>query len=231
MLKTKMLLEYDDSLDTTRSTELPIVQVIVFPIWANCGVSSFSTHMNILVLSKADEARELLAFHRVTALLRTDRDHEQKLVLTRSSALLPIAASRLRCFGPCQSIHCVWPPFSLLSIVHWSSRVHNEHTIFCVSGAFTGEWDVVFCSALTLHIFSLNSTLLCWSNLLVVRFFLRCFFSILHAQGFRSWGSPFWTMPPDCPFHSRVFSFVPGASWEFHGVSRMSVQSQFSSFP
>ena len=38
----------------------------------------FSTHMNIRVLSKAYEAIELLAFHGVIALLRTDRDHEQK---------------------------------------------------------------------------------------------------------------------------------------------------------
>ena len=39
--------------------------------------------MNIRILSKADEAMESLAFYRVFALLRTDRDHEQKLVLTR----------------------------------------------------------------------------------------------------------------------------------------------------
>ena len=43
-----------------------------------------SAHMKIRVLSKGDEARESLAFHRVViALLRTNRDHEQKLVLTR----------------------------------------------------------------------------------------------------------------------------------------------------
>ena len=84
-----MLLEYDDSLDTTRSTELSTVQVSVFPIWANCGVSPFSTHMNTRALSKVDETIELLAFYRVIALLRTDRDHEQKLVRTRLFALLP----------------------------------------------------------------------------------------------------------------------------------------------
>ena len=92
-----MLLEYDDSPGTTRSTELSIVQVTVFPYWANCGVSPFSTHMNIRALSKADEAIESLAFHRVIALLRTDRDHEQKLVLTRLFALLRVAVSRI-CF-------------------------------------------------------------------------------------------------------------------------------------
>ena len=40
-------------------------------------------------LSKADEAIELLAFHQVVALLRTDRDHERKLVLHREFALSP----------------------------------------------------------------------------------------------------------------------------------------------
>ena len=43
--------------------------------------------MNIRVLSKAYEATESLAFHRVIALMRTERDHEQKLVLTRVFAL------------------------------------------------------------------------------------------------------------------------------------------------
>ena len=64
-----MLLELDDSLDTTRSTELSIVQIIVFPCLVNCGVSPLSTHLNVRVLSKTDEAIESLAFHRVIALL------------------------------------------------------------------------------------------------------------------------------------------------------------------
>ena len=59
---------------TTRSTKLSIVQVIDFPLLANCRVSPFSTHMNVCVLSKAYEAMESLAFHRVIALLRTDRE-------------------------------------------------------------------------------------------------------------------------------------------------------------
>ena len=93
MLKTKMLLEYDDNLDTTISTELSIIHVIGFPFWANCGVSQLSTHMNIRVLSKIYEAIEPLAFHRAI-----DRDHEQKLVLTRLFALLPVAVCRLWVF-------------------------------------------------------------------------------------------------------------------------------------
>ena len=84
-----MLLEYDDNIDATRSTELSIVQVLDYPFQAICGVSPFSTHMNLRVLSKAYEAIEPLSFHREIALLRTDRDHEPKLVFTRLFALLP----------------------------------------------------------------------------------------------------------------------------------------------
>ena len=136
MLKTNC---DDDSLDTTRSTELSIAQGFVFQFSAHCGVSPFSTHMNIRVLSKADEAIESLAFHRVIALLRTDRDHEQKLALTRLFALLPVAVSRL-CFLDLLKVTIVSELKSpLLRMVHWSSRIHDNHTIFCVSGAFTGE--------------------------------------------------------------------------------------------
>ena len=138
-VEDKMLLEYDDNLDTTRGTELSIVQVFVFPFLASCWVSPFSTQMNIRVLSKAYEAIESLAFHREIALLRTDGDHEQKLVLTLLFALSQVAVSRMWSVGPSQSIHCIWAHFSLLNIVHGSSRIHNKHTIFCVSGAFTRE--------------------------------------------------------------------------------------------
>ena len=68
---------------------------------------SFSTHMKIRVLSKAYEAIESLAFQRVIALLRTERYHEQKLVLPRLFALHPVAVRRLWCFGSSQSIHCI----------------------------------------------------------------------------------------------------------------------------
>ena len=103
-----MLLGYDDNLNATRSSELSTVQAIVFPFMVNCAVSPFSTQKNIRVLSKADEVIELQACLRVIALLRTDPDHEQKLVLTRLFALLPVAVSRrLWGFGPSQSIHCI----------------------------------------------------------------------------------------------------------------------------
>ena len=102
-----MLLEDDDSPGSARGTKLSIIQEIVFPFWANCGVSPFSTQMNICVLSKAYESIESLAFHRVIALLRTDRDHGKKPVLTRLFALHLVAVSRSWVFGPCQSIHCI----------------------------------------------------------------------------------------------------------------------------
>ena len=100
MLKTKCCWN-DDSLDTTRSTELSTVQVTVFPFWANCGVSPFSTQMNIRVLSKVNEAVEPLAFHLVIALSRTDRDRGQK---TRAYSFYLHCPShsqyRHRVFGP-----------------------------------------------------------------------------------------------------------------------------------
>ena len=93
MLKIKCYWNVMTNLDTTRSTELSILQVIDFPFGVNCGVSPVSTHMNIRVFSKADGAIESLAFYRVIALLRTDQDHEQKLVLARLFALAPVAVS------------------------------------------------------------------------------------------------------------------------------------------
>ena len=101
-----MLLECDDNLDTTRSTELSIIQVIDFPFWVNCGVSPFSTRMNIRVLSKADGAMESPAFYRVIALL-TDRDHEQK---TCACSFICAVTGRGKShvgFGRSQSIHCI----------------------------------------------------------------------------------------------------------------------------
>ena len=51
-----MLLEDDDSPGSAGGTKIIVVfQEIVSPFWANCGVSPFSTHMNIRVLSKAYE--------------------------------------------------------------------------------------------------------------------------------------------------------------------------------
>ena len=110
-MEDKLLLEYDDSLVTTISTELSIIQAIVFPFWVKCGVSALSTHMNIRVLSKADKAIESLAFQRIIVLLRTDRDHEQKLVLTRLFALHPVA----ELFSPCSAM-CIEAPKYTINI-------------------------------------------------------------------------------------------------------------------
>ena len=90
---------------TTRGTKFSIIQVIVFPFLVNRGVSPFSIHMNIRVLSMAYEAIELQAVSSSIALLRTDRDHEQKnlcfLVYLHISSR---GQYRSRVFGPSQSI-------------------------------------------------------------------------------------------------------------------------------
>ena len=67
----------------------------------------FPLRMNIRVLSKAYQTKELLAFHRVIALFRTDRDRERILALPRLFALPPFEESRSWGFGPSQSIHCI----------------------------------------------------------------------------------------------------------------------------
>ena len=77
--------------------------VIDFPFGVNCGVSPFI---------------ETLAFYRAIALLRTDQNHQQKLVLTRLFARSPVAVSRIWGFVPFQSIHCIQAQISLLNIVH-----------------------------------------------------------------------------------------------------------------
>ena len=151
-------------LDTTRSIKLPIFQVIVWSQFrVNCGVSPFSTHMNICVLSKAYEAKESLAFHRVIALLRTDRDHEKK-----TGAYSFICTVRGRGFVAYGVLDLL--KVSIVSEINSlsGSRIHNKHTRFCVWLLHKRiKRSLMF--GLSLHIFSPNSTLLCWCNLLVVR--------------------------------------------------------------
>ena len=65
----------------------PLYKKVTSHFWSIVEFRGFSTQMNIRVLSKAYEAIKLPAFHRGIALLRTDRDHEQKLVLPRLFAL------------------------------------------------------------------------------------------------------------------------------------------------
>ena len=114
--------------------------------------------------AKADEAIESLAFYQVIALLRTDRDHEQKLVLTRLFALLRFAVSRLWVVGPSQSFHCASPCTALcIEAPEYTINIRSS-----VSLAPSQERSLTF--GLSLHIFSPNSTLLCWYNLLVVKF-------------------------------------------------------------
>ena len=133
-VEDKMLLEYDDSLDTTRSSGLSVVEINVFPFWVNCGVSPFSTHMNIRVLSKSWWS------NRIAGVLSSNCT-----VTNRSRSWTKTCAYSFICTAPVcgKSLMGCWTfskfplRISLHSVVHWSSRIHNKHTIFCVSGAFT----------------------------------------------------------------------------------------------
>ena len=118
--------------------------------------------------------------------------------------------------------------FGPLNLVHWSSRIHNKQTIFCVSGAWRRKRSLMF--GLNLHIFSTNSMLLCWYNLLVVTF-------------------PQVVVPPnwarkDFAHEVRLFGECLRVAFFLHpiqfgtrcilrisGVSRRSVQSQFPNSP
>ena len=73
--------------------------------------------------------------------------------------------------------------------------------------------------------------LLCGTLFLSWGFSSSVLSSILGAQGFRSWVSPFWITPRDGPFSLPILNFALSASWEFYGVSRRSVQSRLPSFP
>ena len=82
-------------------------QVIDFQLLTHGGVSPIFTQMDIRVLSKVYEAMEPLAFHRVIALLRTDRNHERKTHASSFILHFPIHGQyRRMIFGSSpQSIH------------------------------------------------------------------------------------------------------------------------------
>ena len=91
-----------------REVELSIVQVIDFPFLVNRGVSLFSTHMNIRVLSKAYEAIESLAFHRVICTVTSRSRSCTKTCAYSFICTVPGCGKSLVGFsGPCQNIHCI----------------------------------------------------------------------------------------------------------------------------
>ena len=227
-----MLLEQDDILDTTRSNELCIIQASDFPFWVNCGVSViFHSYEYPRFWAKYNEATESLAFHRVIALLRTDGDHGRKLVLTRLFALSPAAVSRIRCFEPSQSIHCIWA--QILLAQHCALKLPNTqltYDLLCLRRHHRRiKRSLIF--GLSLHIFSPNSTLLCWYNLLVVRFPQVVVPPKLGAQGFRSMRFILFGWCLKIAFFCRRIQFCVKCILRIPGVSRRSVQTQFFNCP
>ena len=76
---------------------------------------------------------------------------------------------------------------------------------------FSQENRRSFVLGLELAYFSPNAMLLCGRTLLVLKFPQVFFSSNSGAQGFRSWGSLFWIMPPDC-----LVSFPNLVSYQVH---------------
>ena len=209
-----MLLEYDDNIDATRSTELSIVQVLDYPFQAICGVSPFSTHIS-------------LAFHREIALLRTDRDHEQKLVFTRLFAL-PLSRGK--------SQKGFWTfsknPLYLSSIhlaQHCALKFPNTqytYDLLClwrlhrrIKRSCLRLWACIFSRQITRYF--AGTTCLSWSCLKWL------FLNIGHAR-ISLMRFTFLNNASRLPFCFPNSIFVPGASWTISGVSR---QSQFFNFP
>ena len=92
---------------------------IIGQLWS---FTFFATQTDIRVSSKAHEAKEPLAFHRVIALLRTDRNHGQKLVHPRLFALShsrSVPSYDLWTFSKCPPFFSELKSLSL-SIVHFS---------------------------------------------------------------------------------------------------------------
>ena len=73
-------------------------------------------------------------------MLKTNRCWDMMTVLIQREVL----SCRLADFGSPHSIHCIWAKVSLLSIVHWSSRIHNKHAILYVSDVFTAYFLAKF---------------------------------------------------------------------------------------
>ena len=116
------------------------------------------------------QATESLAFHRVIALLRTGRDPDQKTCAFSSICTAPSRGKSHVVFLDLKVSTVSELNSPLLSVVHWSSRIQNKHTIFRVSDTFTREWNVVvFGLEITYFLAKFHATFL-KKNLLVVKF-------------------------------------------------------------
>ena len=115
-----MLLEHDDNLDTTRGSQLSIVQAIVFPFGVNRTVSPFSTHMKIREGSKACEAIESLAFF----------FSNNCTVRNRSRSRTETGAYSFICTAPCRGkSHMVFLDLLKVSIV---SELKSPCSALCI---------------------------------------------------------------------------------------------------
>ena len=144
---------------------------IVGQLWS---LTDFPFKWISVFLSSAYEAMmEPLAFHRVVALLRADRSHEEKLVRPR---LFALSQSRLR-------------------TVIGSLDLFRKVSVFI--------WALILSLSIVHSLAKFYATLLSQSACREVSSSVRS--SKPGAQRFRSWGSPFWIMPPDCPLSFPEF--------------------------
>ena len=101
----------------------------------NCvPILHFSPQMSIRALSKAHQSIDLLTFHRIITLLRTDQNHEQNsCVLVCLNVCHVTARSRCRVCGPSpRSIHAIWAQNLLLSVCIFHSTLLRWQNLLVV---------------------------------------------------------------------------------------------------
>ena len=177
-----MLLDFDDILGTTRSTELSIVQVVDFPFCAKSGVSFFSIPYENLWFKHSLRSNTIAGVSSTNC-----------TVAKRSRSWTKTCA---------YSLFAYWAHFSLLSVVRWNSRVHSKRARFCVSGLHKRiNTLLMFGFKLAYFLAKFHAALLTQSSCSEVS--SGGCSSKLSAQGFHWWGSPFVDTSSRLPFSFR----------------------------
>ena len=127
-VEDKLLLEHDDNPGTTRGTELSIVQVINFPFWANCGVSPFSTHMNIRVFEQSWWSNRIAGVSSSSCTVANGIEIMNKNLCLLVICTALVAVSRLWVLGLHKVSKCFWAQFSFAQ--HCALNLPNPYQTY-----------------------------------------------------------------------------------------------------
>ena len=156
-----MLLEYDDNLDATRSTEQSTVQIIVFPCWVNRRVSPFSTHVNIRALRK--NIKQWNRWRLIEQLHCYEQIEIIKTCAYSFTCTVPGRGKSHTVFLDRLKISIVSElkyPRSALCIEAPEYTINTRASVSLAPSQENKKRSLMF--GLNLHIFSPNFTLLCW---------------------------------------------------------------------